>query len=122
MNQKLNVWKPLLDSTRHQGGTPKYPGIYCFIEFDKDTKERRVIYVGKSENLFIRLKLYHKVERVYLKNNRQKNTFLYLKVLLTDDYHRKEVDYIKRLTPVYNVCHNPIIRRKIVYQNGQTIY
>jgi len=115
-------WSIIHDSTRHLYLTPKKSGIYCFIKVNSITKKREVIYVGKSENLSIRLKPWHKIEHLFHERNKCFGDFLTTKIMLTDDFHKKEIEYITRLKPLFNIKHNPNIKRKIIYQNGETIY
>jgi len=121
-NFKNERWLELDDSIRHSYLTPKIPGIYCFIEYNQFTNKKTVVYVGKSMNLSIRLKPWHKVEHIYsdIKNNI--GDYLRVKIMPTNNLHTKEIEYIKRLKPLFNVKHNPIIKRKIIYENGKTIY
>jgi excinuclease UvrABC nuclease subunit len=113
-----NRWCPLLYVDRHQGFTPRVPGIYAFISCNYFTKEKKVVYIGKLIDLSVRLKLSHKVEQI----GAGEDSFFMVKIMITDDYNEKEIEYIKRFKPLYNVQHNPNITRKIVYENGQTLY
>lgn len=117
-----NRWVDLYDATRCNNLTPKVSGIYCFIHLNIYSKKRKVVYVGKSCDLSVRLKPWHKVEHVYRNQCREFGDTLLLKIMPTDDYHTKEIEYIKRFKPLFNVCHNPSIKRKITYENAETLY
>jgi excinuclease UvrABC nuclease subunit len=108
-------WKYLSQSSRASMQIPKESGIYAFELWDIINHTKKVVYVGKSQNLSIRLKPWHIVER---KAKTDLGEFLVCKYFLTDDYHKKEVEYIKRFRPKYNIVCNPDIKRKIVYLNG----
>lgn len=119
---KQNRWMCLSDSVRHCRRVPSIPGIYCFIENNAYSKKQRVVYIGKSQDLSIRLKPWHKVEHIHSDMQHEFGTYLTCKIMPTVNFHKKELEYIKRLTPFFNIQHNPIITRKIIYSNGQTIY
>src|SRR5690606_3388758 len=108
-----NQWQYLYDSDRVNGGTPQCSGIYLFIEADWITKRRTVVYVGKSQDLSVRLKPWHKIEHRWHDDNRRKFSSLFCYILLTDEFHEKEVQYIHRFRPRYNICHNRNYKRKV---------
>lgn len=107
-------WKPLNQSTRILGNTPKEPGIYCFVSHNILTRDNKAVYIGKSINLNTRLKPWHKVERVF----KSHECILFCYILLTPDYDVKEIEHIKRFRPPINIQHNPAITREIIYHYG----
>lgn len=108
-------WRYLLDSERDCKETPKVSGVYCFVRFDTLRKVTEVVYVGKSKDLSVRLKPWHKIEHRF--DNRFGNLFCYIKP--TEDFHSIEKEYIKKYTPMFNIQHNPNITRKIIYNYGK---
>jgi excinuclease UvrABC nuclease subunit len=107
-------WISLYDADRAAKRTPKESGIYCFVNLDIFTGKSEVVYVGKSIDLSVRLKPWHKVERIW--DNKMGTLICFIQ--LTSDQDNLEKQYIAKYKPVFNVQHNPKIRRKIVYQFG----
>jgi excinuclease UvrABC nuclease subunit len=119
---KQDRWNYISTASRSSKKTPSIRGIYCFISCNSITGVRKVLYVGKSIDLSVRLKIGHKAEKVYYSKSEDLGGYLILKVMPTLEIDEKEIKYIKRLKPFFNICHNPNIKRKITYQNGETIY
>ena len=115
-------WHSISIAARIAHQIPSIPGIYAFIEQRIYGGNPKVVYIGKSIDLSVRLKPYHKVERTFINSRRSLNRCLYVKFFPTNYIDEKEIEYIKRLKPFYNICHNPNIKRKIVYLNGKTLY
>lgn len=113
-----NKWQEAYDVDRHCGLVPAVPGIYAFFTLNIFTKEKKLVYIGQSQNLAQRLKIYHPLER----RVQVEDCIFLCRYLITDEHIEKEKAYIKRFCPIYNVQHNPNIKRKIVYENGQTLY
>lgn len=112
---KGKKWITLSDVARANHQVPKSCGIYMFVELNTRTKKKRPIYIGKSSELHIRLKLRHEVEREWYRSVGVKSLvkYLFLHVLLCDDFDTKEVHYIKKFKPHYNIVHNTNVRRVV---------
>lgn len=124
-NDKKRGWLPLGDAARSFKGIPQKSGIYMFVEFDTESKSKEVVYVGKSENLSVRLRPWHAIEHGWHDTDEFKKgtLFLFLYYLLTNDFHTEEVRYIKRFKPRFNIVHNSDFRRdvkvKYIKRNGK---
>jgi excinuclease UvrABC nuclease subunit len=106
-------------SARRYKDIPKASGVYCFVDWDIFTKESQILYVGKSLDLSIRLKPWHKVERAVRQMGYVwPNCFIYL----CSNQDELEIELIRKYQPKFNVQHNPNIQRKIIYTNAQTLY
>lgn len=110
LREKLEAlgFEYLYQSVRVGGGTPKRPGVYCFLRDNID--EERIIYIGKSVDLSARLRPWHRIEHL-------ESSFPFCYVLYTNDQDQVEIKLIKMFKPLYNVQHNPAISRTITY-NG----
>lgn len=118
--RNVNKWRPVHDSSRGYSNILRNPGIYAFKEFDISTRKFKVVYIGKSQDLFTRLGTRHRIEDVWSKDNDTDRTviqfkYLYCFMLITQDYHDKERQYIKRLAPRYNKQLNPKVKRIIIH-------
>lgn len=115
----ISKWKVVHDASRGYSDFLKRPGIYAFKEFDVRTQKLTVVYIGKSQHLFTRLGTWHRIEKLWAKQNPPASPvpmkYLYCFILPTDDYDRKEREYIRRLRPRYNKQLNPNVRRVITH-------
>jgi excinuclease UvrABC nuclease subunit len=103
------------DATRASHNIPKQSGVYMFVEFDPQTRKSEVVYVGKSQDLSIRLKPWHAIEHGWhdTVEFKEATLFLFCYYLITTDFHSEEVRYIKRFKPRFNVVHNSDFQREV---------
>lgn len=116
--RKTKGWTPFNDSSRSYDQRYAVPGIYAFKEFDTITRKYKTVYIGKSKNILKRIGLEHEVEKRW--QAQQPNEFiqtkyLYMYTMATDDFDAKEIEYIKRLKPVFNKFHNSDYQRVYIY-------
>jgi len=79
--------------------------------------QQRMSHASVKRSL-AKLKPWHKLERIH--DPRTGHLLCYIQ--LTHNQNQEEKDYIKKFKPLYNVQHNPRIKRQIIYTNGQTIH
>lgn len=104
-------WEYLYTADRCNGRIPHESGVYAFVASCVITRLSEIVYIGKSNDFSIRLKPWHKIERIF----EDKTCHLLCYIKFTNDHHSLEIDLIKRYAPKYNVQHNPKIRRVITY-------
>jgi len=99
-------WHKIAISTRHCMLTPKEAGIYVFIEVNYSLKTKRLLYVGMSKNLRNRLRIWHDIELRHDNECSNHESIVICKIMFCKKPSQKEVKYIKRLRPAYNIAHN----------------
>jgi len=96
-------WKRVEDRKR----LPNKSGLYAIYQKDND----RLLYIGKSINLFIRFSDHDSTGKHRDINYLIGRDNIYIKYRLTEFFFT-EKSLIKRLKPPYNDCHNSDKRKQ----------
>jgi len=79
---------------------PETSGVYIFVTFDPNSKSKRIVYVGSSNNLFKRYMSHSIPHRITMTFPKTYPMFYFLE--MKKGYYDYEMKLIRKLKPIFN--------------------